>query len=233
MRFAAGPGTVEWLLSLLGRTSKASATSATSSLDSKAATTSYCASEALFLTPGGIMALAAQGRQPLPSAGPPLPEDLDLLTVPMALDLTPAQEALPGRLSAVITSGSSSELQLACCCLAAQILGLLASREALAREDASSSLRAPPGAASRVDRQGNIRLAIELLRATGSLLGGNGGPGGSASEGIGTAAALKVMRRRLSATKEAAMACNAALEGLDVGALVEVGSGGRCAPLPP
>ena len=222
MRFATGPGTVEWLLSLLRRTSRSSEASETSSLESNATSTSYCASEALFLTPGGVMALSAQSRQPLPYAGPPSPEDLDLLAIPTALDLTPSQPTPLGQPLTVIKSGSRSELELACCCLAAQVLGLLASREAIAREDASSR-RAHPGPASKVDRQGNIRLAIELLRATGNLLGGN--RGASTSEGVDTITDLKMTRRRLSATKEAAVACNAALEGLDVEALLEVGSG--------
>ena len=145
--------------------------------------------------------------------------------------------------------GQAEEQQLSCCCLSAQLLGLLASQESAAREEENAVIggggdglrfrsirsagdsRGAVGAAERSSSSsaaGSVRLAACLLHATCTLLTSDtGGRQRQGDDGAMSAAMAGVRRRRMAAAREAAVACNAALQGLGIGALAEVTRGGQ------
>ena len=181
--------------------------------------------------------------------GPPYPEDFDTVVLSRGLDLCPTVSGMAAIASAPREGGfpplwgQAEEQRLSCCCLSAQLLGLLASRESAAGEEENAAIggggdgirfrsiqsagdRSAGGAAERSSSfsgAGSVQLAVGLLRATCALLTSvRGGRHGQGDDELMSAAAAGVQRRRMAAAKEAAVACNAALQGLGIGALAEV-----------
>lgn len=163
-------------------------------------------------SPEYASAKALQGLQGLEN----VPETLDALVLPCGLDL----ESIQGNQPKIGHSVQDRALESACCCLSAQLLGLVASREAVAREEGSST---------RLSPEASVSMAAKLLNATCLLLAhshnggtdeGNNAEG--AEEGVVTVSELRLHRLRADAAREAVNACSAALQGLSVPALSEV-----------
>ena len=136
---------------------------------------------------------------------------IDVLGLAFGLTLEPVVvPADPSERSAA--SLTDLDLGISCCCLSAQLLGLLASRDVVAREDGSRSSLSP---------EITVTMAAKLLDATCELLADATINNIDAFE-VATLAEQRRMKKRLETARETANACNAVLQGLTSLTLSEV-----------